>query len=93
VSLLRLGVPGQERPQLFRVGRLREEHVEARVEGRLPRPGQKVFFTTGPIIYRASFQPWHVRPSDEGLAWLSISGLRVTHWMPARERPDGVPSS
>jgi hypothetical protein len=33
----------------------------------LPRPGQKVFFTTGPIVYRASFQLWHVRPSEDGV--------------------------
>jgi hypothetical protein len=59
---------------------------------RLPRPGQKVFFTTGPVIYRASFQLWHVRPSGDGQAWLSISGMRVTHWMPAECCPDGVPA-
>ena len=38
---------------------------------RLPSPGQKVFFTTGPIVYRASFQPCQVRPSDDGPLWLS----------------------
>jgi Protein of unknown function (DUF551) len=59
---------------------------------RLPSPGQKVFFTNGPIVYRASFQPCQVRPSDDGPLWISISGRRVTHWMPAEECPDGVPA-
>jgi hypothetical protein len=58
----------------------------------LPKPGQKVFFTTGHMIYRASFQRWQVRASDDGPLWLSVSGFRVTHWMPAKWWPKGWPS-
>jgi hypothetical protein len=43
-------------------------------------------------VHRASFQPWQVRPSDDGPLWMSISGRRVTHWMPAGGCPDGVPA-
>jgi len=58
----------------------------------LPKPGQKVFFTTGHMLYRASFQRWFVRSSDDGPLWLSTSGFRVTHWMPAKWWPKGWPA-
>ncbi len=57
----------------------------------LPLPGRKVFFAAGPMIYRASFQDWFVRPSDDGPLWLSVSGRRVTHWMPAECCAQGMP--
>ncbi len=55
----------------------------------LPKPGQKVFFATRHTIYRASFQSWFLRPADDGPIWLSVSGCRVTHWMPAECCPKG----
>ena len=59
---------------------------------RLPNPGQKVFFTTGHMIYRARFEVPFVRPSEDGVFWVSFSGFPVTHWMPEQECREGVPA-
>jgi hypothetical protein len=57
----------------------------------LPKPGQRVFLLAGPMMYRTRFRAEQVQPSDEGPVWITLTGRRVTHWMPAEECPKGWP--
>jgi hypothetical protein len=55
----------------------------------LPKAGQKVFFAAGPMMDHSWFRAEQVQPSDDGPAWITLTGRRVTHWMPAEECPAG----
>ena len=57
----------------------------------LPKAGQKVFFAAGTMMSRSRFRAEQVQPSDDGPVWITLTGRRVTHWMPAERCPDGVP--
>jgi hypothetical protein len=43
------------------------------------------------MMYRSRFRAEQVQPSDDGPVWITLTGRRVTHWMPAKRCPEGVP--
>lgn len=59
---------------------------------RLPNPGQRVFYATRHMIYRSQFHPEDLIASDDGPLWRSLSGFRVTHWMPVEDCKGALPT-